>query len=821
MSSQSVSIEYQQGKPAWRIQDENPETFLTVDYEIQFKIFPFPQGALVSCLLMLYDKVDHPYFLHRVYDISDPIALNYLTKIVQYGEVVLLLEKISDNQVPGLDSREIHERTITIDKALLQAVLEEGKEYNQANPDLYGLEALELFVQEFQELRSQHPLPEIWDRIYQKFCFPGAGSKEESQKKKSGGADLPPASSLGPEEGAKGVSSRRGDGSKANLDSLGTGGLGALKGGAPPGVGSAAGPSGGAKGLGSGMPSYGGGGSLKRSGMIGSSDQPSLPPVAPPALTSTPTPAPVSSHQGKSNRMSRDLFGAAPSSGLNAADSSGSLPSRTERKPSEEQTLSRQSTVRYFDRMYPFHTYPLRVVISRGKIKEISVAGVSQAAGDQPFTISAENPYVTIVPIFPGALVIPERVDVDVTPQLIETEFWVTPQTEGDLKGARVELHYQGRVLDKISTPYKVTKHTLAKISIFLSIGFPLLGPFLRKYHMDLESQMESGFPLFKPLFAAVEGTPGLASFAIFGALAGLLYWWKKPKEADPITQFISIDAALEEGASMADPSKTEKMTKKEADQIHDRGIDHLQSGEIDEAIQCFEKVLLIYRKMQISYDYGILLCNMGVAYLDKEEYDKALLTYAEEIGVWTRLDSEKERGRCLSNLGVLYQSLQNYERAAIFFREAIEIRGQSGDREGEIYSAKLLARVYRDLGKWVEARQVYNDLSELLKGDPEQYAGIVQLRGVTAASAKNYNEALIDYSEALQLFQTLGYRREQADLLFNMGLAYQSQENNERALHYFKLALDVSHQAIEAGEKVPPEELKEVEEFIRKLEDV
>ncbi|MEK7485610.1 MAG: tetratricopeptide repeat protein [Planctomycetota bacterium] len=503
------------------------------------------------------------------------------------------------------------------------------------------------------------------------------------------------------------------------------------------------------------------------------------------------------------NKLSPSLLPILDSSVLQG---STGVPSSNKLTSSPEEKLTRQNTVRYFRQMYPFHTYPVRVLISDGKVQEVQIKGMVQATGNTPFSLNATQPIVTIRPIFPGALIVPDYLDIDVTQPSTQAEFWITPQTEGHIKEARVEIYYQGKCLDRVPTPYTVSKHTLAKASLFCSFLFPVLGPIFNQYQFTLEQQFAQGFPLLKPIFFAFQNTPELAGFLGFSALAGLLFWWKRPKEANPIIQLLALDPLILTSppekkqpsfAVQKNPSDEKKVgngDKTEVDRLYDQARKLFDEAKNEEALLLYEKALPLYRNLRLCDEYGLMLCDMGRTLLALNEYERALNIYAEELGVWVRLGLETDRGRCLSNIGITHRLRKDYHKAEIFLREAVEIRKHSHDIQGHRRSLKELGAVYELQAKWDQARDLYLDLANTYKteGNQEEYAHILNLLGIVHYKEASDDRAIRYYTESLHINESLGLELPKADNLYNLGLVYKQKRNKETALKYFKEAHEI-----------------------------
>jgi tetratricopeptide (TPR) repeat protein len=468
--------------------------------------------------------------------------------------------------------------------------------------------------------------------------------------------------------------------------------------------------------------------------------------------------------------------------------------------PDEEErgTLERESTVRYFHRMYPVHTYPVRVILSAGKIREMQMKDVSQSKGDKPLNVSATRPYVTIIPIFPGTIVAPESLTLDITPKLVEAEFWVTPQTEGKIGQARVEIHYEGKVIDRIATPFQVTRHTLAKISLLCSFLFPLVGPILKYFQMDLESQISKGFPLLRPILETLGNAPQVVGFVIFASLAVLLFLWRRPKEADPITQFLSLGTELESAPKPSAVSTRERQEPTQAQRTQaetwcELAAQYASQGKATEALDLYEKALPIYRKLGIRYEVGVMLGNLGRLLCEKKDFDRALEFWAEEQSIWIQLGREQERGRCLSSLGMLYQLRQQYDKAILFLKEAAEVGKFLGDKKGQIISLQKLAETYRINKNFEEAMHVCRQMEEILtEYDKSERAFVYHTKGLLLFDALNYDDAIDYFQDAVALYESIESPICMTEGVFYLGLCYRAKRESKVALSYFRRAYEM-----------------------------
>ncbi len=200
--------------------------------------------------------------------------------------------------------------------------------------------------------------------------------------------------------------------------------------------------------------------------------------------------------------------------------------------------IRRNSTVRYFRQMNPFCSFPLMAVFSEGKLQEITHKIVAQVEGEQKITVTSERPQIEVVPYLPGCLVIPQSKTVDISPEMSEANFHITPIAEGNFPRACIEIYYQGKVVDIIRTPFSVTKQTIAKIALYFGIASPILSVLFDTLDINLRESLPAIVVALQKIAQIFGG--GVSPFGFVLAIGAFItamsfYWMKMPKQADPV----------------------------------------------------------------------------------------------------------------------------------------------------------------------------------------------------------------------------------------------------------------------------------------------
>lgn len=193
-------------------------------------------------------------------------------------------------------------------------------------------------------------------------------------------------------------------------------------------------------------------------------------------------------------------------------------------------SLRRRAATRWFRRMNPHRTFDLTVFFSGGELRVVAGEDMGVSIGQNAFVLDRAEPDVEVEPCFPGCLVTPPRVRLDLTPEQVTAKFWITPLAEGELSGACVRVYYRGRLVEILPTPTRVVGRTIARISAIAGVCWPIVMPLFESWEWTWADQFRDDFPLLRSLLDALgTGLGTLILMAGFFLVAGVLYWVTRP----------------------------------------------------------------------------------------------------------------------------------------------------------------------------------------------------------------------------------------------------------------------------------------------------
>jgi hypothetical protein len=199
----------------------------------------------------------------------------------------------------------------------------------------------------------------------------------------------------------------------------------------------------------------------------------------------------------------------------------------------------RRATVEYFTRMSPQRVFPLKVTLAPWSVQHELGPDVARVVSES-FTVDPEK-WIEIEPVLPGCTVYPAKLSVPGGAALSEVRFWVVPQVKGEVPGTVYLRHGDQQRLVRLKVT--VAEPRRAAWTAAAALVMPYASVVLKHQHLDFESQLDAGFPLYARALRWVLAVVGPAELAaLLLAVAAGLWLTTRPKRA---TADEALDAPL------------------------------------------------------------------------------------------------------------------------------------------------------------------------------------------------------------------------------------------------------------------------------------
>jgi tetratricopeptide (TPR) repeat protein len=216
--------------------------------------------------------------------------------------------------------------------------------------------------------------------------------------------------------------------------------------------------------------------------------------------------------------------------------------------------------------------------------------------------------------------------------------------------------------------------------------------------------------------------------------------------------------------------------------------------GELDKALEYYEKALKLDeelgRKEGIAADLG----NIGIVYRHKGELNLALEHFEKALKLYEKLGRKEGMAASLGNIGIVYGIKGKLDKALEYYKRALKLNEELGIEEGIANQLGNIGNVYLDRGEPNKALEHYeralklNEELERKEGIAIQLANI----GTVYLNREELDKALEYFEEALELDEELEIKEGLAADFGNIGIAYVNKGELGKALEYYEKGLQI-----------------------------
>ncbi len=228
---------------------------------------------------------------------------------------------------------------------------------------------------------------------------------------------------------------------------------------------------------------------------------------------------------------------------------------------------------------------------------------------------------------------------------------------------------------------------------------------------------------------------------------------------------------------------------------LNNIGLAYDSIGEYNQAINYFEKALVVARSTNDLNKIGVYLGNIGNTLSSKSDFSDAAKNLQEALTLVRNAGDRENESSILGNLGVVFLEMGKYNESIDYFNQALTISRELNNRRIECTQLSNIGLVHFHQGQYEvsieyhqQALDIAEDIGDLLNQSINlgNLGNIFNLRGL-------YVEAIEFYEQDLEISRKINNRRGEANCLSNIGSVYLQKREFEQAVNYFKQALEIS----------------------------
>jgi len=230
-------------------------------------------------------------------------------------------------------------------------------------------------------------------------------------------------------------------------------------------------------------------------------------------------------------------------------------------------------------------------------------------------------------------------------------------------------------------------------------------------------------------------------------------------------------------------------------------GVIYQSWGNINKALECFEKSLKIYEEMGDKIGMGVTINNIGLIHNNQGDIPKALECYSRSLKIFEEIGDKQGIADCLYTIGVIYSDKGDIQKALENSQKSLKLREEMGDKRNMAYSHSTIGIIYQNLGNIPKALEHFDKSLKLreMVGDKSGIAQSLHVIGNIYHSQDDIQKSLEYFNRSLKIREEMGYKKGIVLSLNSIGTIYSNQSNFSKALEYYSRSLKLGE---EIGDK-------------------
>jgi tetratricopeptide (TPR) repeat protein len=236
---------------------------------------------------------------------------------------------------------------------------------------------------------------------------------------------------------------------------------------------------------------------------------------------------------------------------------------------------------------------------------------------------------------------------------------------------------------------------------------------------------------------------------------------------------------------------------KGRAQALNNYGCNIMLMSQFKEAEDSLTKAVALYKSLNLNEEAGKAITNIGTIYYYRGQINEAI-EHCEKAMEYFEMFPEKAAMTNV-NMGVMFRTIGNYDLAIKKQLLALDYFKSVKDTSKQITSLNNIGSLYIHFLQYDKALDYFNESIELSNSEPEGKASAYAGRGAGYLKLKMYDNALSNLNLALNIYDSLGLKKEYANAKYNVGSILFTKKEYDKALetvlnaksYFIKLGLE------------------------------
>ena len=240
------------------------------------------------------------------------------------------------------------------------------------------------------------------------------------------------------------------------------------------------------------------------------------------------------------------------------------------------------------------------------------------------------------------------------------------------------------------------------------------------------------------------------------------------------------------------------------ADALNNIGIVHRQQGEIQKALNYYQRCLKIRENIGDKAGIGAILSNIGIIYDNQGDIQKALDYYFRSLQIEEEVGHKTGIATSLSNIGFVYHNqgdipnaLEYTHKSLKMFEEASNSPDPSTAKAGKKGIAGCLnniATLYNEQGDIPKGLEYHHKSLKIRKEMGNKTGIATSLNNIAGVHYRqgDFPIALEYFHQSMKLYNEMDFKTGIAASLNNIGFIHKKQGDFTKALEYYHESLKI-----------------------------
>lgn len=235
---------------------------------------------------------------------------------------------------------------------------------------------------------------------------------------------------------------------------------------------------------------------------------------------------------------------------------------------------------------------------------------------------------------------------------------------------------------------------------------------------------------------------------------------------------------------------------------LNNLGFMHHAYGEYKEAIEQYQKCILIYREINDSLGLSRGLNNIAMVFKDEGDTDKAVEFLTEAYEICEPMGDYDLLNITLTNFGTIYTQIGDLDKAVAYLFKAIKLQEKHKDEYGLSHSYNTLASLYHSQEDYQKSKKYFELAVAQAKAsnDYDVLGSCYNNLGFIHDVMNEDSLALEYYTRSLEIRIEINDPKGESECYSNLGSYYIEHGDTAKGVDFIHQALEIRKKLGEVG---------------------